>query len=69
MSLIPPLTFAVGGLDYPRAVQVVWVEVWEARWQDGASASLDVTATQGWRLGDEGKGKWDRGGGEKMGDF
>lgn len=38
----------MGGLDYPRAVQVVWVEVREAGRKDGASATLDVAAAQGW---------------------
>lgn len=42
------LTFAVGGLDYPRAVQVMRVKVWEAGRQDGAGVALDVTSTQCW---------------------
>ena len=45
-----PLTFAVGGLDHPRAVQVVRVEVRKAGRQDGADVALDVTSAQGWRV-------------------
>lgn len=43
---VPLLTFAVGGLDYPGAVQVVGVKVRESRWQDGTGATVNVTSTQ-----------------------
>lgn len=47
---VPLLTFAVGGLDYPGAVQVVGVKVRESRWQDGAGATVDVTSAQCCRM-------------------
>lgn len=56
----------MGRLDYPRAVQVVWVEIREPGRKDGASASLDVSAAQGWGRRSSGR-HWDhvrrRGGG------
>lgn len=56
----PLLTFAVRGLDYPGAVQVVGVKVRESRWQDGAGAPVDVTSAKrcrarGETFGDEKK--------------
>lgn len=45
------LTFAMGGLNYPGAVQVMRVIVWEARRQDGSNVALDVTSTQCWQHG------------------
>ena len=44
----------MGGLDYPCAVQVMRVKVWETRGQDGAKASLDVTAAQCYQRGTNG---------------
>lgn len=41
------LTFAVGSLNYPGAVEIVGVEVGEAGREDGPRVSLDVTSTQG----------------------
>lgn len=61
------LTFAVGGLDYPCAVQVMRIKVWEAGRQDGADVALDVTPAQCWRRGaNEKSGRWMKGRNEKQ---
>jgi len=39
----------MGGLNYPCAVQVMWVKVWEARRQNGSNVALDITSTQSWQ--------------------